>query len=63
MAEYPTMWGWITVGFAVPFVACIFWRVKVRSSSKSLRRVAVAAIILFGLPFLFSFMQWASWYE
>ena len=63
VSEYPTLWGWITIACAVPLLMSIVWRVRFTPSSNLLRKVASVAIALFVLPFLFSFMQWASWYK
>ena len=63
MSEYPTLWGWITIASAVPVVAAIVWRVRFKRKSSLLRKMASGAIALFTLVFLFSFMQWASWYK
>lgn len=55
----PTGWGWITIGFGI-CVAGVFigWRVRYRGRWWA---ASIFAIIL--LVFLFSFMQWASWYK
>jgi hypothetical protein len=63
MDEFQTTLGRITIGFAVPLIACVVWRIRLRTGSKGLRRLAVAAIVLFGILFLLSFMEWASWYK
>jgi hypothetical protein len=63
VSEYPTLWGWITIACAVPLLMSIVWRVRFTPSSNLLRKIVSVAIALFVLPFLFSFMQCASWYK
>jgi hypothetical protein len=56
---YPTGWGWLTIGFGMGVAAVVVgWRVRYRG-----RWWAAAIFVLILLVFLFSFMQWASWYK
>ena len=54
----PTGWGWITIvsGLAAVF-ACFYWGQT--DNKKRAAGISLGAVLVF----LFSFMQWASWYK
>ncbi len=59
-----TFWGWVTIPVAMALLALIVWLVKLSSSRyKLLKALIVGAITLGALLFLWSSMQWASWYK
>jgi hypothetical protein len=63
MSEFPTLWGWITIASAVPLLTSIVWRVRFRPSSNLVRKMASFAVAFSILLFLYSFMQWVTWYK
>ncbi len=62
--EDHTFWGWVAIPTAMTLLALIVWRVKLSSSPHKLpKAAALSAITVCALVFLWSFMQWASWYK
>jgi hypothetical protein len=55
--SFPTIWGWLTVVFGALLIFSVFLRI--RSRGRVISALLVSSILLF----LFSFMQWASWYK
>jgi hypothetical protein len=63
VSEYPRLWGWITIASAVPLLLSVVWRGRLTPTSDLLRKLASVSMVVSVLIFLFSFMQWASWYK
>ena len=62
--EDHTFWGWVSIPTAMTLLALIVWRVKLSPSRYKLLKGAVLGVItVCALVFLWSFMQWASWYK
>jgi len=55
--------GWPTIWCALVLLATIGVRTMVRGKSKSVRLSAALTFVVATGVFLFSFMQWASWYK
>jgi hypothetical protein len=56
---YPTGWGWLTIGSGLAMLAAlVYWRFRHPG-----QWWAVSMFVLMLLLFLYSFMQWASWYK
>jgi hypothetical protein len=60
---YPTGWGWITVIAAVSLIVAIYRRRRRPKEKTDSRDVAAIVVGFFVLAFLFSFIQWVSWYK
>ena len=64
MPDY-VFWGWVSIPTALTLLALILWRVKLSlaPSHRLLKAIATCAISICALVFVWSFMQWASWYK
>jgi hypothetical protein len=58
---YPTGWGWITIAFSVAISGLFVWRFQ--GEKRLSRGMTAAMFVSLILLFLFSFMQWATWYK
>jgi hypothetical protein len=55
----PTGFGWLTILSGVALVpALLFWRVPYRG-----KKVPARVVVCLMVVFLFSLVQWASWYK
>ncbi len=61
----PTGWGWLTIVSALVVSLDIAWlRTILKQGKRSpIAVVGIAGGIFLFLLFLFSFMQWVSWYK
>ena len=59
----PTGWGGITILSGVLIIALFIWQPRPKGTKNLLRLMKIFVLTLLIPCFLFSFMQWASWYK